>query len=257
MKNLFVKIVLAAGLAATLPALAQTKLLYLSPNGVSPNGQYALAAYAQKTAKDGYDSEVSVYLTKIGGDSKLSIASDVIFDWAREEVEVQGYGPTIMAWSLDRDGDENLISNYVLVNNVARKGNEPAFLRLVKSQYKKQAFDVANYEKESVAAVLAEGAKLGFKGEKSIIHTMGDTVITSEVPRSVKDIERVALADRDIDLSFETPLYVVFNYDYTLSRDDSEKLGMVTMLGVVKIEKNETGDLVDTKVSFTAQGSIE
>ncbi|HVJ65851.1 MAG TPA: hypothetical protein VM901_11390 [Bdellovibrionota bacterium] len=241
------------------PALP-TKVKYLVPGSVSPNGKYVLAAYEQKTkfgeGENTWESEVAFYIAKVNG-SKLEIASDMILNWGNEEVDVRGYGPAVDAWSHDSDEENSRISNYAVINNQSRKHNQYWFVRLVNGKYVKQGYDEDKYTKFADAALEEGLKKLGLEGFKSF-HRMGGTMLTAEAPKSEDEIQTIDEDSMYEAIHFEKPIYVVSSYvhDVYKTDDKGETIGdprSINVLGVVKIEKDENGNLKDTKVSFTTE----
>lgn len=80
------------------------ELLYLLPDGVSPNGKYALAAYTEKPQTKDNLNEVSLYFTNVGKEG-----SDVpkpILDIARvtvveDEIDLSFVTPLYVAFDLE------------------------------------------------------------------------------------------------------------------------------------------------------------
>ena len=246
MKTVFTKLTLLIGLLLTLPVFAQTKVLYLVPDGVSPNGKYALTAYAEKSTKEDFESEVAFYLSKVSDDGSLKTASDVIFDWGAEETDVRGYGPAVLSWSIDHSNDGELSSKYVAFTHVSRKSNEVAFARLLNGKYVKQAYNTEKYSEEIEKVVEAKVKSLGLKADARV-HAIGSTYVTNDVD-SIDDES----SNENLELDFDQPLFVVYKYDYTYSTDKEDELVDVSFTGVVNVRKDADGNLSDSKGKFSA-----
>ncbi len=250
MKQILNKLTLALGvISATMPALAQSKLLYLVPNGVAPNGKYALAAFEKRNEAN--DSDVAYYYAKVGADGSLNVASDEVFSYGNSAPNPSGYGPSALAWASD-DQSDAMDSNYVISKYQGRKFTEVTFHRLVDGKYVSQVYKQETYEKEIDAVLRAEAKKFGYTGELNIVHRMTDSVVTIELPQSAVDADET---DFDIEeLDFSKPVYVVTTNDFTLQKDKAgvEEFLEVSISGVVKVEKDENGNLKDSKVSFAS-----
>jgi hypothetical protein len=253
LKNLFLGLGFALSLSHGASAFAQTKLLYLVPNGVSPNGNFALAAFAKKTKIDDWESDVAFYFTKISANGTLKIASDAVFEWGSDQVDFRGYGPKPLAWSNAFEGnEEEPSSEYVLVNNQSRKSNDLAFLRLVDGKYLKQSYNEEKY-RDNVNAALEQAKKTIGNTDLQMVHTIGDTSVVSEIPKNSLDIKPIKFEEDFLDLNFEEPIYVVSNYEYTLLNEETEQMTFLTVVGVVKIARDKAGNLIDSAVSFTTE----
>jgi len=248
---------LAAAQGAASPPLP-TKLAYLVSSSASPDGKYTLAAYEEKIqhgqGEDRWESDVGFYIGRMNGD-KLEIVSDRVFD--REGTEPDNdNGPAVLTWSRDRGPDDARVSKYVVVNDQWRKHNDLRFLRLVNGKYVKQVYTEEKYAKEEQAVLQAAVKQLGLGKEYRLAHSTSNTDLAFEPPtKPNEDFEVIGDEVLKSGLDFSKPFYVVHTATYdTNNEDENADYYTFNVLSVVKIEKDEQGNLKDTKVLIKAEG---
>lgn len=242
--------VLGLALAASALSAHAKELIYLVPEGVSLDGKYALAAFGdgEKDA-DGVYTEISFHLIQVGGNGATKIVSDVIFDWGAPYVDIRGYGPRSLWWSYGTD-EERLSSEYVMVENQARKSNQHAFLRKVNGKFVKQHYNAEAYRQKASAIAFAIAQGKGYRGEPSSAGLIDWATATREANPG-KEFKEINLKEEDFDLS--EPLYLVLENSYYLSADDKNPNFTdteFTVRTVVKIELDSEGNVIDSLVNI-------